>query len=69
MEYVQLGKLKVSRFIVARTMRAGDMVCVGIYQKDKPDMLKTDIDLLHAALAAAGGRDAKKHGTRKETRR
>lgn len=37
--------------IVAKTMRPGDMVCVGVFQRDLPQMLSQDIDLLHASLA------------------
>lgn len=37
---------------VARSMRPGDAVCVGIYTRDKPDMLKEDAELLEQALAA-----------------
>ncbi len=39
---------------VARSMRPGDAVCVGIYTKDKPDMLREDVELLEQALAARG---------------
>ena len=39
--------------VAARTMRAHDMVCVGVYPKDKPDMLKEDVDLLLSALGNA----------------
>ena len=37
---------------VARSMRPGDAVCVGIHTKDKPDMLAEDVALLERALAA-----------------
>jgi len=37
---------------VAKSMRASDAVCVGVYMKDKPDMLKTDVQLFHASLQA-----------------
>jgi len=37
---------------VARNMRPGDAVCVGIHAKDKPDMLAEDVALLERALAA-----------------
>lgn len=36
--------------VVAQTMRATDAVCVGIYTKDKPDMIKEDVNLFLAAL-------------------
>jgi hypothetical protein len=36
--------------VVARTMRSRDMVCVGIFQRDLPQMLSQDIDLLNEAL-------------------
>lgn len=39
---------------VARQMRSGDAVCVGVYTQDKPDMLAEDIDLLFGNLAAVG---------------
>jgi hypothetical protein len=34
----------------ARNMRATDAVCVGVYTKEKPDMLKEDVQLFHASL-------------------
>lgn len=37
--------------IVAQTMRPVDMVCVGVFQRDLPQMLQQDVDLLYAALA------------------
>lgn len=37
---------------VARSMRPGDAVCVGIYTKDKPDMLTEDVELLESGLAS-----------------
>lgn len=37
--------------VVAQTMRPNDMVCVGIFHRDFPEMLRQDIDLLHTALA------------------
>jgi hypothetical protein len=37
--------------IVAQTMRPTDMVCVGIFQRDQPSMLRQDIDLLYEALS------------------
>jgi len=37
---------------VARCMRPGDAVCVGVYTKVKPDMLKEDVELLEQSLAA-----------------
>jgi hypothetical protein len=36
----------------ARSMRATDTVCVGVYTKDKPDMLKEDVELFSASLLA-----------------
>ncbi|MDP6380062.1 MAG: hypothetical protein QF662_01850 [Phycisphaerae bacterium] len=36
----------------ARNMRDGDAVCVGVFPKDKPEMLRKDVELLEAALAA-----------------
>jgi len=38
----------------AEKMRAGDVVCVGIYDEDTPDMLAEDVRLFEDALAAAG---------------
>jgi hypothetical protein len=38
--------------VVARTMRANDMVCIGIYAKDHPDMLKVDVELFEKARVA-----------------
>jgi hypothetical protein len=35
--------------VVSRSMRLEDMVCVGIFPKEKPDMLKEDVDLLQIA--------------------
>jgi len=35
----------------ARAMRPTDAVCVGIFQKDNPDMLKEDVRLLEEALS------------------
>ncbi len=37
---------------VARSMRPQDAVCVGIYTKDKPDILREDVELLEQGLAA-----------------
>jgi hypothetical protein len=36
--------------VVAETMRPLDMVCVGIYHRDQPEMLRQDIDLLYQAI-------------------
>ncbi len=36
----------------ASKMRANDAVCVGIYQKDKPDILREDVRLLEESLMA-----------------
>ncbi len=40
--------------VVARTMRPGDAVCIGIYAQDDPGMLAQDIDILDECLAAVG---------------
>jgi hypothetical protein len=43
---------------VARAMRPGDAVCVGVFTRDQPDMLAEDVRLLNEALkahAAASG--------------
>lgn len=37
----------------ASKMRENDAVCVGIYPKDKPDMLKEDVRLLEESIQAA----------------
>jgi hypothetical protein len=37
---------------VADALRPQDAVCVGVFPKDKPDMLAEDVRLLHEALAA-----------------
>ena len=37
---------------VAQALRPQDAVCVGVYAKDKPDMLREDVALLYAALEA-----------------
>jgi hypothetical protein len=37
-------------------MRPGDAVCVGVFTRDKPDMLAQDVRLLEAALAARTAR-------------
>ncbi len=34
----------------AAKMRANDAVCVGIYQKDRPGILREDVQLLEASL-------------------
>jgi hypothetical protein len=39
----------------ARHMRAGDAVCVGIFEGDKPDMLEEDLRLLAEGLAKHKG--------------
>ncbi len=39
---------------VAQAYRPGDAVCVGVFTKVNPDMVQEDIDLLEAALEAAG---------------
>ncbi len=36
---------------VGRSMRPGDAVCVGVFTRDKPEMLAEDVRLLHEALA------------------
>jgi hypothetical protein len=38
----------------ASKMRENDAVCVGIYPKDDPDMLREDVDLLERALQPTG---------------
>jgi hypothetical protein len=35
----------------ARHMRPADMVCVGVYTKDAPQMLRQDLELFETALA------------------
>ena len=40
--------------VVARAMRPGDAVCVGIYDADRPDMLAEDVRLLEEGLREAG---------------
>jgi hypothetical protein len=40
---------------VARSMRAGDACCVGVFPKDDPDMLARDVELFEAALARHAG--------------
>jgi hypothetical protein len=35
--------------VAAQSMRPGDMVCIGIFPKENPDMLKENIDLLQIA--------------------
>ncbi len=39
---------------VARALRPQDAVCVGVYTKDKPDMLAEDMRLLEQCLRAVG---------------
>jgi len=34
----------------AKSMRAGDAVCVGVYTEGNPDMLREDVELLEASL-------------------
>jgi len=41
---------------VARHLRQGDAVCVGVFTQGIPDMLKNDIELLDSALASRTGR-------------
>jgi hypothetical protein len=36
--------------VAARAMRPTDMVCIGIYPKDHPDMLREDVELFEQAL-------------------
>lgn len=36
---------------VAKTMRENDAVCVGVFTKDRPDMIRENIELLEQALA------------------
>lgn len=40
--------------VVAGAMRPTDAVCVGVYTKDRPGMLKENIALLHSSLRALG---------------
>jgi hypothetical protein len=35
---------------VARSMRAGDAVCVGVFTKDAPHMLSQDVRLLEESI-------------------
>lgn len=44
--------------IVARSMRAMDMVCVGIYSRYKPEMLREDVRLFLEALTGCAGDSA-----------
>lgn len=39
---------------VAEVYRPGDAVCVGIFTKEKPNMIQEDVDLLETALRARG---------------
>ena len=39
---------------VARSMRPTDAVCVGVYTRDRPDMIAENIELLHTSLQASG---------------
>ncbi len=39
--------------VVARTMRPGDMTCIGVYDQGHPDMLREDVALFESALARA----------------
>ena len=41
---------------VAQHLRPQDAVCIGVFPKDKPDMLREDLDLLQTGLAKAGKR-------------
>ena len=36
--------------VAAEAMRPGDAVCVGIFSKDNPDMLREDVEILEQAL-------------------
>ena len=36
---------------VARNLRPGDACCVGVFTRDKPDMLREDVELFERALA------------------
>ena len=38
--------------VVAKNMRPGDLVCVGIFNRDHPDMLKQDVELFQTALVS-----------------
>ena len=37
---------------VARSIRSGDAVCVGVFPKENPRMIEQDIELLQTALRA-----------------
>ena len=39
--------------VAANAMRPSDMVCVGVYPKDHPDMLRQDVELFERALDSA----------------
>jgi hypothetical protein len=39
--------------VVAQTMRPADMVCIGVYGRDHPEMLREDVTLFEKALAGA----------------
>jgi hypothetical protein len=41
--------------VVARAMRPGDAVCVGVCPQQKPDMLREDVELFEQALRSAAG--------------
>lgn len=38
--------------VVAQNLRPADMVCIGVYNRDDPEMLRTDVALFENALAA-----------------
>jgi inorganic triphosphatase YgiF len=38
---------------VARYLRSQDGVCVGVYSKHNPNMLREDLELLESSIAAA----------------
>lgn len=42
--------------VAARSMRATDAVCVGVYTRDHPDMIRQDVDLFLSAVNARGSR-------------
>lgn len=40
--------------VVVGALRPGDMVCIGIFDRDRPQMLEEDVSLFQAALAQRG---------------
>jgi hypothetical protein len=39
--------------VVARSMRPQDAVCVGVFPRDRPEMIREDVELFEQALRAA----------------